>query len=92
MVLAVTVMLTSSASEVGHVQPEALPTRRLLLDDSVEKGRQYFVVIAPSRRGRTAQPPLCEPRPGHRDQLGYLSKVLGGGCEDELVTRAVGTS
>ena len=26
---------------------------------------------------------------GHRDQLGHLPKVLGGSCEDELVTRSV---
>src|SRR5579859_5463175 len=27
---------------------------------------------------------------GHRNQLGHLAKVLGGGCEEELSTRAVG--
>jgi hypothetical protein len=35
---------------------------------------------------------LCRPQGGHRDQLGHLAKVLGGGCEGELVTRAVWTS
>lgn len=28
----------------------------------------------------------------HRNQFGDLAKVLSGGCEDELVTRAVWTS
>lgn len=28
----------------------------------------------------------------HRDQFGHLPKVLGGGCEDELITRTVWTS
>ena len=28
---------------------------------------------------------------GHRDQLGQLAKVLSGGCEGELVARAVWT-
>jgi hypothetical protein len=36
--------------------------------------------------------PLCGFEGLHRDQLGQLAKVLGGGCESELVTRAVWAS
>jgi hypothetical protein len=35
---------------------------------------------------------LCGPLAGHRDQFGHLSKVLGGGCEDELVMRTIWAS
>ena len=37
-------------------------------------------------------PVLCEPWGWHWDQLGHLAEVLGGGCEGELVARAVWTS
>ncbi len=36
--------------------------------------------------------PLCGLQCGHWDQLGHLAKVLGGGGENELVTRAVWAS
>jgi len=68
-----------------------------LMADSVEKDWKQFIVIA---RGNTASADaaegqcrfLCGPKGGHRDQLGHLSKVLGGGCEDELVTRTIWAS
>jgi hypothetical protein len=36
--------------------------------------------------------PLCGLQGLHRDQLCHLAKVLGGGCENELVTRTVWAS
>ena len=41
------------------------------------------------RSGLALGPPLCGPVDLHRDQLGHLTKVLSGGCEGKLVTRAV---
>ena len=35
---------------------------------------------------------LSRCRTGHRNELGKLSEVLSGGCEDELVTRTVRSS
>jgi hypothetical protein len=47
-------------------------------------------------RGRQRTKRLCWPLRGleglHRDQLGHLAKVLGGGREGELVARAVWAS
>lgn len=57
--------------------------------DSVETGRQYFIFIPSSGRGRTALATCARLGGGIGISLAIFRRVLGGGREDELVARAI---
>src|SRR5512140_3619154 len=57
--------------------------------DFVEKGGGNPMYWRKLRSGLALGPSLCGHGDLHRDQLGHLTKVQSGGCEGELVTRAV---